>query len=149
IGGRAIPTTTVFQAFPELATGQTFLTNQRWLASLTSQQRRELEQSVAERKANPAMLQPLPYIEKFMHNQARRETGRVHIFISAAPKDKVPKKNLLMQLEQFVEQGIISLWKGDYSLGISKDLQIENNLNLARIFLPLVSADYLDNADCK
>ncbi len=149
MGGRAIPTTTVFQTFPELATGQTFQPNQRWLASLTSQQRRELEQLVAERKANPVMLQPLPYIEKFMHKQARGETGHVHIFISAAPKDKVPKENLLMQLEQFVDQGIISLWKGDYSLGISKDLQIEYNLNVARIFLPLVSADYLANADCK
>ena len=149
MGGRAIPTTIVFQAFPELAPGQTFQPNQRWLASLTSQQRRELEQSVAERKANPVMLQPLPYIEKFMHNQAHGETERVHIFISAAPKDKVPKENLLMQLEQFVDQGIISLWKGNYSLGISKDLQIENNLNVARIFLPLVTADYLANTDCK
>jgi hypothetical protein len=149
MGGRAIPTTTVFQAFPELAYGQTFQPSQRWLASLTSQQRQELEQSVAERKANPVMLQPLPYIEKFMHNQARGETGRVHIFLSAAPKDKVPKENLLMQLEQFVDQGIISIWKGEFSLGINKGLQIENKLNVARIFLPLVSADYLYNADCK
>jgi len=76
-------------------------------------------------------------------------TGPVHIYISWALQDEIPKGELLKQLKPLEKTVAISVWVGELSLGIGKSRQIEENLNKAELFLPLISADYFIDDDCQ
>ena len=75
---------------------------------------------------------------------ASPKTGPVHIFISWALRDEIPRRELLKQLKPLEKTGAISVWAGELSLGIGKSRQIEEKMfqlltEIFCLFTPILS----------
>ncbi len=122
LGGRAIPTSIVFEEFPELLEQQK-LFHQRdkgWYDCLTQEQREKL-----------GMATP---------------TEGIEVFFLYADVDE--DKRLLTQLETHLatiqRQGLITTWnKGKIEFGADEQSEMNKHLNKARIILLLVSSDFM------
>jgi len=86
-------------------------------------------------------------LEKNVLSTSHPETEPVHIFICWAPEDEISKKSLVKHLKPLLDNGNISIWAGD-EIGIGRDLDVHKHLNEARIFLPLISADFFASEPC-
>lgn len=106
-------------------------------------------QLVIQQGARPDMAQQASQTAHQVLLPTSLKNGPVHIFISWARKDEIAKEELLKHLKPLVNEEAISVWAGELSLGIGKNRQIEENLNVAELFLPLISSDYFSNHDCK
>ncbi len=124
IGGRAIPTSIVFQELQGLADQQQQFHQQdkRWAEGLTPQQRQAL-----------GLVIPLDAADA------------IEVFYSYAEEDEKLVKELQKQLILLKRQKIIADWNpGKVTLeGEAPDEQIMKHLNSARIILLLVSPDFL------
>jgi len=87
-------------------------------------------------------------LEKNVRSTSHPETEPVHIFISWAPEDEIPKGSLVKQLRPLLDSRKISIWAGE-ELGIDRDLESTKHLNAARIFLSLISADFFASPNCQ
>ena len=73
----------------------------------------------------------------------------IEIFCCAAEADQSFLKRLRVQLDQQQQQGIIKLWDESQILaGANADEEIRRHLTSARIFLLLISPDFLVNDYC-
>ena len=121
IGGRAIPTSIVFQELPGLKDQQQQFHQQdkRWAEGLTAQQSQE--------------------------SSLRTATDAIEVFYSYAEEDEKLVKELQKQLVLLKRLQIITDWyPGKVTLeGEEPDEQIMEHLNSARIILLLVSPDFI------
>jgi TIR domain/SIR2-like domain len=106
-------------------------------------------QLIIKQEARPGVAQQAYQVAKEVVLPTSLKNGPVHIFISWTREDEIAKEELLKHLNPLVRTNAISVWSGELSLGIGKNHQIEENLNRAELFLPLLSATYLSNADSK
>lgn len=85
--------------------------------------------------------------EKNVGSTFHSETEPVHIFISWAPQDRLPMESLAKHLRPLLDNRKISIWAGE-ELGIDRDFEVQKHMNEARIFLPLISADFFMSEPC-
>ncbi len=143
LGGRAIPTKTVFQAMLEKqvdlrALQQEFHQQDKsWLESLTLHQIQKIDPQEREKiglKAPSPTLQPAKTIE---------------VFYSYAHEDEKLRDELAKQLRLLRREGKITEWYDrDISEGEEWEHKIDTHLNTARIILLLVSPDFITSDYC-
>lgn len=132
IGGRAVPTSTIFQKFPMLKDLQKQFHQQdtRWVEMLTVQQRKALDLTIASLVSDPAQ--------------------SIEVFYSYANtgKDEAMLEELLKHFSTLRRQGYITDWYSGKVVAGEKPLEaVMRHLNSASIILLLVSPDYVSADD--